>query len=696
MKTRYSNSLSEAYLQIRQREGLANTDIQKLEKESYEIGTDEYKEYLKKLTPGEVEEHSNAKPHHHPHREDDDDKKEKGELATTDEARQLKDKKKEMMVKSKDSGVIVIDKKDFKKYQKKGYFAVEEVKLDEVFDFVLLDKDNKIAGRYSGSNAKKEAESGKKSAHLPPMRIPKNEVGKMKIVPISPKDKKGIGDTVLAIGEEVELDEVGGSAFGGTIDKIQKVVDDKQATKIDGVMVDTFTASLIMNIFNKVNKQNQDKMRKMKVTQLAKAAYKLAGVKEEVELDESAASDARRAMKKDPDMKQRAFSKDVSATDDDEKAASKNIIMQMRKAVSLKGRFDVEFQDGKKVKIPAKIAQEVQRKFSSLRRPQEKQKFQAKVAKSHKSMLAALRESFDSSPRKLVEGTWSLPDTPSKKNEFKKLMKKKIKLGHEGDDASKALGGLVGDDSLMDDLYAAGKKNPNDDARPIIKKHMKRLGIKEEVELDEGYEGEVVKVLKKAKIASYFSNGILYVERGDGKDAMAALKKAPNIKELPKVREEKPRRNESVDLEEGRMKELHSLIQQGKSAKEIAKTMKLDVKTIKALMNSYNADDDKYPEMLKAACAAGGGKDIVGAPLGLSFEPTGDMYIPEGEEEDRVKQKYKDDAEKSKSRREDDIERAKIADLRTAMQDKKREREKNQRNEVLDRIDSKLKERKNG
>jgi hypothetical protein len=87
--------------------------------------------------------------------------------------------------------------------------------------------------------------------------------------------------------EEVELDEVGGSAFGGTIDKIQKVVDDKQATKIDGVMVDTFTASLIMKIWNGVSKQNQDKMRKMKVTQLAKAAYKLAGMKEEVDLDEA-------------------------------------------------------------------------------------------------------------------------------------------------------------------------------------------------------------------------------------------------------------------------------------------------------------------------------------------------------------------------------------------------------------------------
>lgn len=99
-------------------------------------------------------------------------------------------------------------------------------------------------------------------------------------------DKEADDMIYKAMTEATELDEVGGSAFGGTIDKIQKVVDDKQAMKIDGVMVDMFTASLIMKIFKKVNKQNQDRMRKMKVTQLANAAYKLAGVKEEFELDE--------------------------------------------------------------------------------------------------------------------------------------------------------------------------------------------------------------------------------------------------------------------------------------------------------------------------------------------------------------------------------------------------------------------------
>ena len=63
----------------------------------------------------------------------------------------------------------------------------ESVELDEQFDYVLLDKDNKMMDDIVVT-AKKDTESGKKGLlHLPPMRIPKNEVGKMKIVPISPK-----------------------------------------------------------------------------------------------------------------------------------------------------------------------------------------------------------------------------------------------------------------------------------------------------------------------------------------------------------------------------------------------------------------------------------------------------------------------------------------------------------------------------
>jgi len=86
----------------------------------------------------------------------------------------------------------------------------------------------------------------------------------------------------------------------------------------------------------------------------------------------------------------------------------------------------------------------------------------------------------------LKEGTWHIPDTPKLKSGLKKIMSKPIKLGKEGDDAVDVIGKFIGDDELYDDLYTAGKKNPNGDARDVIKKAMKRLGIKEEVELDEG------------------------------------------------------------------------------------------------------------------------------------------------------------------------------------------------------------------
>ena len=59
------------------------------------------------------------------------------------------------------------------------------------------------------------------------------------------------------------------------IPKIKQIVAKKQAMKIDGVMVDMFTASAISQIYDKVNDANKKKMEKMKVTQLANAAMKL-------------------------------------------------------------------------------------------------------------------------------------------------------------------------------------------------------------------------------------------------------------------------------------------------------------------------------------------------------------------------------------------------------------------------------------
>jgi len=60
-----------------------------------------------------------------------------------------------------------------------------------------------------------------------------------------------------------------------TMDKVRKIVQDKSAAKIDGVMVDLFTASAIVQIYDKVNDANKAKMDNAKIATLANIAWKV-------------------------------------------------------------------------------------------------------------------------------------------------------------------------------------------------------------------------------------------------------------------------------------------------------------------------------------------------------------------------------------------------------------------------------------
>ena len=77
--------------------------------------------------------------------------------------------------------------------------------------------------------------------------------------------------------------------------------------------------------------------------------------------------------------------------------------MQLRKAQSLSGNFKVEFGDGKKVKIPAKMAIAVQQKYNSLKRPADKEKFQAQIAKSYKDMLKTLKAGYGEQKESILD-----------------------------------------------------------------------------------------------------------------------------------------------------------------------------------------------------------------------------------------------------------------------------------------------------
>jgi len=263
---------------------------------------------------------------------------------------------------------VDLDEDEFGKFQD---FARSYGGGDEIY-VVTQGKDSnsqKVIGIEKDPNKAKKIRDGAKGfkARIYGQMKSQQKVLKLKIGdPVSFEDSKN----KLSFIEEVDLDE-------GKMSQLHQYIKDKKsAEEIAKLMkVDVKTIKTLMSSNNP----------------------------EDVE--ESAASDARRAMSRDKDLGRGKDSADDDddATDDDVKGASKNIMMQLRKAQSLKGRFDVEFADGKKTKVSANIAMAVQQKYNAQKRPAEKEKFQAKIGKSYKDMLSALKEELQPKKESILE-----------------------------------------------------------------------------------------------------------------------------------------------------------------------------------------------------------------------------------------------------------------------------------------------------
>ena len=267
----------------------------------------------------------------------------------------------------------------------------EEVELDEAKQkpYVSSDRDGKHVMNASGGIAKSFKDMDSANAYL------KKNYNKLMKEKLDKEDEP----TVKAV---VKMLKKASNAHAGQAKDLEKAVkeDSEPVNEIlpalarvaatgAKMVAKPIARKVATKAVSKVNKPQEEQEGFASDAQRRAAfasGYKEKGKKK----DESAASDARRAMASDPSTKQK-FSKNVSATDDDVKAADKNIIMQMRKAVSLRGN-KVEFMDKKKVMIPQKIAQAVIAKYNNMKKPADKEKFQSKISKSYKSMLATLKE----------------------------------------------------------------------------------------------------------------------------------------------------------------------------------------------------------------------------------------------------------------------------------------------------------------
>ena len=218
------------------------------------------------------------------------------------------------------------------------------------------------------------------------------------------------------------------------------------------------------------------------------------------EVDEaSARADAMRAMRRD--KKVDPADVDTSASDADVKAASKNILAQMRKAVSLGGRFDVEFLDKKKVRVKPAIANAFVKKYEGMRRPADKERFQNQAMKSYKDMLKVLKAGYneevelDEAKYEHIFGVEFQVDAPEEKpirtgkephvKTIDKLTKKHKLITDHADDLSKFnVKDKVGGKNVMKffkDMERSGLE--------VIKKRItdnaKSTSFGEEVDLDE-------------------------------------------------------------------------------------------------------------------------------------------------------------------------------------------------------------------
>ena len=251
---------------------------------------------------------------------------------------------------------------------------IEEVELDEAisassaYALVIQQKDGSREIVAKGSKEKMKS-AAKKYGGL--------KQGK---VFISLTGKK-VGDKILGIGEETELDEAKSgtgydlyhkdfsSAMQHAYDHAKKKhgitinpkeIDDKVATgpakpkegKTNSYRLKGDKGAIQVQVYNKGGSK----------------PFELNMYKEEVELDEG-----RGRPRKDGT---------TGGSEDRE-----NIQMQLRKSVSLRGLKDVEFADGNKVKVPAKVAQGVMSKINSIKDAKQKQNAVQHIAKSHKHMM---------------------------------------------------------------------------------------------------------------------------------------------------------------------------------------------------------------------------------------------------------------------------------------------------------------------
>ena len=345
---------------------------------------------------------------------------------------------------------------------------------------------------------------------------------------------------------------------------------------------------------------------------------------------------------------------DVKATDKDKELAKKNMIMQLRKSKDTKGNFSIEFQDGKKQKVDPKFVELLLKAHDMIQKPRDKEQFVQMISKSYRDMLKTakmvskqlrmgeeieLDESVMNEKMVMCEQCGKMHEegacgemkenkmlgnmdtalaSLSKKPEYKKISKNLMSLSKRAAERDK------GAPKQLKTQLASLASKVDKKAGAALMKMSKLAGTYESVEIDEMKMDDpklnkIFDKLKKGqtiklKTSSTISKGKDFVDYivkskntvNKGRVEKVTLVTKGNEKAVKKFLYKRDGKvtfaigdmGASIDdikeeLDEGRMKELHGYIEKGMSEQDIAKKMKLDVKTIKSLMDETDLEEAK-------------------------------------------------------------------------------------------------------
>ena len=285
---------------------------------------------------------------------------------------------------------------------------------------------------------------------------------------------------------------------------LQKIVSDKQAQKVGGVMIDMFTASVIVKAYDAVNDSNKAKMEKANINILVKLAHKVMGMKEDLDEGKYAKySDLlikkAKLMKagKDASMVDKEISKELKKLGIKEEVIVEKIVgtgEAISKIFKTKDKKEIDGIANLMNMTSTKVLQAMQKqnpkgfkrmtaKMGEL--PAMEQVEEGAVSAAQRAAIAiskkekAGKPGYDKEGKSLKnkkeetikEGTWKVPDNKRELAVLADMLMKPYPATKPAD-VNKFLDMLpVGDDSLYDDLDAISYEKESDGSikRPLVK-----------------------------------------------------------------------------------------------------------------------------------------------------------------------------------------------------------------------------------